>query len=82
MVRLRKIYPPYGTETTPLWEHAYSERVKVVDGMCEVQWPATRDYLLHIGYELAAEDVPLEEAAGQRPSVHHHRKARPRKDGS
>ena len=82
MFRLRKIYPPYGTETTPLWEHAYSERVKVVDGLCEVQWPATRDYLLHIGYELAEDDVPPTMAAGQRQSVHHHHKPRRRKEGS
>lgn len=61
MFRLRKIYPPFGTETTPLWEHAYSEQVKVVHGLCEVQSPATRDYLLNMGYEFVDEIVPLEE---------------------
>ncbi len=61
MFRLRKIYPPYGTETTPLWEFAYSEQVKVVNGLCEVQSPVTRDYLLNMGYEQVNEVVPLSE---------------------
>lgn len=61
MFRLRKVYPPFGTEITPLWEHAYSEQVKVVNGLCEVREPATRDYLLNLGYEMVAEIVPLSE---------------------
>ena len=61
MFRLRKIYPPFGTEVTPLWEPAYSEQVKVVNGLCEVREPATRDYLLNLGYELVDEIVPLSE---------------------
>ena len=51
MYRLRKKRPPFGTAETPLYEHAYSEEVKVVDGVCEVQNEATRDYLLKMGYD-------------------------------
>lgn len=61
MFRLQKIHPPYGTEATPLWEHAYSEQVKVVNGLCEVREPATRDYLLNLGYELVDEAAPPSE---------------------
>lgn len=61
MFRLRKIYPPFGTETTPLWEYAYSEQVKVINGLCEVQSPITRDYLLNMGYQQVEEIVPLSE---------------------
>ncbi|MBI2069447.1 MAG: hypothetical protein HYT79_02515 [Elusimicrobia bacterium] len=57
MFRLRKTEPPFGTEQDPLWEHAYAEQVKVVDGICEVQDPASRDYLLKMGY---SEAVPAE----------------------
>jgi hypothetical protein len=41
-----------------MWEYAYSEQVKVMDGFCDVEKETTRDYLLKIGYEL----VELEEA--------------------
>ena len=34
-----------------MWEHAYSEEVKVVEGVCHVEHEATRDYLLKNGYE-------------------------------
>ena len=51
MFHLRKKRPPFGTEESPLWEHAYSEEVKVVDGLCHVEHEATRDYLLKNGYE-------------------------------
>ena len=61
MYRLRKIYPPFGTETTPLWEYAYSEQVKVINGLCEVKSPITRDYLLNMGYQEVEEIVPLSE---------------------
>jgi hypothetical protein len=61
MFRLRKIYPPFGTDTTPLWEYAYSEQVKVINGLCEVQSPITRDYLLNMGYQMVDEVVPLSE---------------------
>ncbi|MBI4063476.1 MAG: hypothetical protein HY401_04155 [Elusimicrobia bacterium] len=57
MFRLRKTEPPFGTEQDPLWEHAYAEEVKVVDGICEVQDPTSRDYLLKMGY---SEAVPAE----------------------
>ena len=60
MFRLRKIYPPFGTDTTPLWEYAYSEQVKVINGLCEVQSPITRDYLLNMGYQMVDEVVPLD----------------------
>lgn len=51
MFRLRKKRPPFGTEDSPLLEHAYSEEVRVVNGLCEVQHDTTRDYLLKNGYE-------------------------------
>lgn len=40
-------------------EYAYSEQVKVVDGLCEVQHSATRDYLFKMGYE----ELEVEEAS-------------------
>lgn len=51
MFHLRKKRPPLGTTESPLFEHAYSEQVKVVDGFCVVEKESTRDYLLKIGYE-------------------------------
>lgn len=59
MFHLRKKRPPFGTEESPLWEHAYSEEVKVVEGLCHVEHDTTRDYLLKNGYE----EVVAEEAA-------------------
>ena len=58
MFRLRKKNPPFGTAETPLWEYAYSEQVKVVDGMCEVIHQSTRDYLLKTGYEEILDKEP------------------------
>lgn len=58
MFHLRKKRPPFGTEESPLWEHAYSEEVKVVNGLCQVEHETTRDYLLKNGYE----EVETEEA--------------------
>ena len=58
MFHLRKKRPPFGTADSPLWEHAYSEEVKVVDGFCHVEHETTRDYLLKNGYE----EVVTEEA--------------------
>jgi hypothetical protein len=55
---LRKKRPPFGTEESPLCEHAYSEEVKVVNGLCQVEHETTRDYLLKNGYE----EVVTEEA--------------------
>ncbi|MBI4369253.1 MAG: hypothetical protein HY547_03375 [Elusimicrobia bacterium] len=65
MFRLRKTYPPFGTEQDPLWEHAYAEQVKVVDGICEVQDPTTRDYLLKMGYEEIKEEKPIAVTASE-----------------
>lgn len=60
MFRLKKLHPPFGTVEAPQYESSYSEGlIKVVDGICEVQREASRDYLLKIGYE----PVELEEAA-------------------
>jgi hypothetical protein len=55
MFRLRKKNPPFGTVEAPLWEYAYSEQVKVVDGLCDVNQQSTKDYLLKLGYEEIAE---------------------------
>lgn len=59
MYRLRKKRPPFGTEESPILEYAYSEQVKVVNGVCDVQNDATRDYLLKMGYE----EIEVEEAS-------------------
>ena len=58
MYRLRKKRPPFGTAESPLWEHAYSEEVKVVEGLCEVKNEATRDYLLKMGYDEIEVEAP------------------------
>jgi len=64
--RLRKLNPPFGTKEAPLWEYAYSEQIKVVDGLCEVESETTRDYLLKLGYqEVKEEREPV--AAGSPP---------------
>jgi len=47
-----------------LWEHAYSEEVTVVNGLCQVEHETTREYLLKSGYE----EVETEEA-GLAPSL-------------
>ena len=57
MFRLRKKRPPFGTEASPIMEYAYSEQVKVVNGLCEVHHQATRDYLLKIGYEEVEQEI-------------------------
>lgn len=52
MFRLRKVYPPFGSVDNPLVESSYSEGlITVVDGLCEVQLPETRERLLKLGYE-------------------------------
>lgn len=51
MFRLRKLHPPFGTAEAPQWEPTYSEgMVRVVDGLCDVFRPETRDRLLKLGY--------------------------------
>ena len=57
MFRLKKLYPPFGTKDAPVIEASYAEgTVEVVDGLCEVKLPETRDRLLKTGYtELPAE---------------------------
>lgn len=68
MFRLRKTEPPFGTEQDPLWEHAYAEEVKVVEGICEVQDSMTRDYLLKMGYEeVKGEPVAVTASEEQKP---------------
>ena len=59
MFRLRKKNPPFGTAEAPLWEYAYSEQVKVMDGMCDVIHQSTRDYLLKTGYEEILDKEPV-----------------------
>jgi len=67
MFRLRKTNPPFGTAEAPLMEYAYSEQVKVVDGMCDVILQSTRDYLLKTGYEEILDEEPV--AVGQPTSA-------------
>ncbi len=52
MFRLRKLHPPFGTSEAPQFEASYSEgMIPVVDGICLVRLPETRDRLTKIGYE-------------------------------
>lgn len=66
MFRLKKLYPPFGTKEAPVIEASYAEgTVEVVDGLCKVRLPETRDRLLKTGYaELEAEQPP-EQPAGK-----------------
>lgn len=67
MIRLRKTQPPFGTADNPQYEPTYSEGlIPVVDGICEVRLPETRDRLLKLGYEEVAEpEADGEESAGR-----------------
>ncbi|MBI4395917.1 MAG: hypothetical protein HY548_02395 [Elusimicrobia bacterium] len=57
MFRLKKLHPPFGTPDAPQFESSYSEgMIPVVDGLCEVQLPETRDRLLKLGYEEVQEE--------------------------
>ena len=52
MFSLKKIHPPFGSVDNPLIEASYSEgEIRVLDGLCKVRLPETRDRLLKIGYE-------------------------------
>ena len=52
MFKLRKLHPPFGTQESPITEASYSEgEVRVVDGLCDVRLPETRDRLLKMGYQ-------------------------------
>lgn len=69
MFRLRKVYPPFGSVDNPLIESSYSEGlITVVDGLCEVRLPETRDRLLKIGYEEVMEQAEDEESTAQEPA--------------
>jgi hypothetical protein len=49
--RLKKIHPPLGSVDNPVIEASYSEgEIRVVDGLCKVRLPETKDRLLKIGY--------------------------------
>jgi len=65
MFRLKKLFPPFGPKDAPLIEASYAEgTVEVVDGLCAVKLPETRDRLLKMGYaELTAE--PVEQPFGK-----------------
>lgn len=52
MFRLKKLHPPFGSPDNPVIEASYSEgEIRVVDGLCKVRLPETRDRLLKTGYE-------------------------------
>ncbi len=52
MFKLKKIHPPFGSADNPVIEASYSEgEIPVIDGLCKVRLPETRDRLLKIGYE-------------------------------
>lgn len=58
MFKLKKIHEPFGTPESPQYETSYSEGlIPVVNGLCEVRLPETRDRLVKIGYEEVAEDA-------------------------
>ena len=58
MFKLRKLHPPLGTQDAPVTEASYSEgEIRVVDGLCEVRMPETRDRLIKMGYQ---EEAPAE----------------------
>lgn len=51
MFSLKKIHPPFGSADSPIIEASYSEgEIRVVDGLCKVRLPETRDRLLKMGY--------------------------------
>lgn len=60
MFRLRKKEPPFGSRDHPIYEALYSEgAVPVVDGICEVKLPESRQYLVNMGYaDMAEEPAP------------------------
>lgn len=61
MFRLKKLYPPFGTKDEPVIEASYAEgTVEVVDGLCAVKLPETRDRLLKTGYIELPEEPPNE----------------------
>ncbi len=64
MFRLKKKNPPFGTAESPVWEYAYSEQVKVVEGLCVAQNASTRDYLVKLGYEEILDEEPAPALAG------------------
>ncbi|HOX23989.1 MAG TPA: hypothetical protein PLL10_11020, partial [Elusimicrobiales bacterium] len=46
MFRLKKQYPPFGRKDSPVIEASYAEgTVEVVDGLCAIRLPETRDRL-------------------------------------
>lgn len=59
MFRLKKLHPPFGTKDAPVIEASYAEgTVEVVDGLCAVRLPETRDRLLKTGYVELTEESP------------------------
>ncbi len=70
MIRLRKIEPPFGTADNPQYESSYSEGlITVVNGLCEVHLPETRDRLLKLGYEEVSEPAAVDGDATQEEPV-------------
>ena len=58
MFKLKKLHEPFGTPDVPQYETAYSEGlIPVVNGICEVRQPETRDRLVKLGYEEITEEM-------------------------
>lgn len=56
MFKLRKLHPPLGDRDNPVLEASYGEgEIRVVEGLCEVRLPETRERLLKLGYADAEE---------------------------
>ena len=63
MFKLKKLHPPFGSQDNPFIEASYSEgAIPVVDGLCEVRLPETRDRMLKTGY---VETLPETEKHGK-----------------
>lgn len=64
MFKLRKLHEPFGTPDVPQYETSYSEGlIPVVNGVCEVRLPETRDRLVKLGFEEITEE-PGEDGSG------------------
>lgn len=59
MYKLRKVHEPFGTKVEPQYESSYGEgMIPVIDGICEVRLPETRERLIKLGYVDAESGEP------------------------
>ena len=69
MFKLKKLHEPFGTPESPQYETSYSEGlIPVVNGICDVRLPESRDRLLKLGYEeILEKEKPVLAEAGAGP---------------